>query len=111
MRLLKQTSKVNSLGQSTRIHIDQCQFHIEVVLVLVYALTRHIEAKVITNVSSEATIEVFDSKFSRSGLPFSIVSDNSSSFLSEVFQNYVAQNGVDHVCSLAHSSSSLGQTE
>ena len=113
-RIPKQTSKSEwprPINKWSRLHIDHCFFQNEIILVVVCALTRYIEAEVVKSVNSKATIEMLDTIFSRNGLPSSIVSDNSSSFTSEEFQNYLAQKAIEHVKPAPYHPSSNGQAE
>lgn len=54
---------------------------------MVWASARYIEAGVVKNVSSDVAIEVLDTIFPRNDLQSILISYNSKSFTSEVFQN------------------------
>ena len=59
-----------------------------------------------TSTTAEKTVEVLRSIFAAHGLPEQLVSDNGPQFTSEVFQEFVQQNGVKHIrCSPYHPSS------
>lgn len=47
--------------------------------------------------TTKTTIEICREIFSRFGIPSILVSDNGSSFVLYVFQNFLKQNGIKHI--------------
>ena len=69
------------------------------ILVLVDAHSKWIEAFVTASGTSAVVIEELRSAFARFGLPELIVSDNGPCFTSEEFELFVRRNGIKHVTS------------
>lgn len=64
--------------------------------------TQYIEEEGVKKIRCMVTIVVFDTIYTRIGLAPSIVSDDKSSFTTEVFQNYLPQNGIECIRSHAY---------
>ena len=63
------------------------------------------------SITSAETIEKLKLVFATHGLPCKLVTDNGSSFTSEEFQSFLAQNGIVHVTSAPYHPSSNGLAE
>ena len=68
----------------------------EYILVLVDYFSRFYEVAIMRSVTSTKIIEVLRPNFSRWGFPFSIKSDNGPQFISQEFENYLAEHGIEH---------------
>lgn len=79
-----------------KLQVHHCLFHNEFILVVGCALSKHSDPYVVRNVSFVVAIEMLDTKLYRNDLSSSVVSDYSSSFTSEVLQNYLAQKEIEH---------------
>lgn len=81
-----------------RAHIDfagpleNCMF-----LVVVDAHSKWPEVVVMKSTSSERTIEELRSIFSRFGLPQQLVSDNGPQLVSQEFETFMLENGIQHI--------------
>ncbi|XP_055921606.1 uncharacterized protein K02A2.6-like [Eupeodes corollae] len=80
-------------------------------LVLVDALSKWPEIVVTKSITTQRTLEILSEIFSRFGLPKTIVSDNGTQFKSSQFQQYMAENGIQHLCSSPYNPMSNGQAE
>ena len=92
-----------------RIHVDYPgQFMGHMFLVIVDAHSKWMEVYPTTSSSLQVTIEKLRMCFASLGLPEELVSDNGPSFVSEEFQQFMKNNGIQHICtSLHHPSSNL----
>ena len=80
-----------------RVHVDYAgSIQGSMILVLIDAYSKWIEAHVVSSSTSEVTIEHLSQIFATHGLPKSIVSDNGSCFTSDDFSKFVKQNGIQH---------------
>ena len=61
--------------------------------------------------TAEKTIAELRRVFPIHGLPEQIVSDNGTQFASNLFQQFLKENGIKHVCSAPHYLSTNGETE
>lgn len=96
----------------SRIHIDHAgPFENHIVLVVVDAATKWLEAVPVSSTCSAATIAALSEMFARFGLPKTIVSDNGTSFTSEEFSNFLQKNGIVHVRTAPYHPQSNGQAE
>ncbi|XP_055906626.1 uncharacterized protein K02A2.6-like [Eupeodes corollae] len=80
-------------------------------LILVDALSKWPEIVVTKSITTQRTLEILSEIFSRFGLPKTIVSDNGTQFKSTQFQQYMAENGIQHLCSSPYNPMSNGQAE
>ena len=85
----------------TRLHIDYCgPISGKMVLVVVDSHSKWIEAFPVYTANSQNTIENLRPLFAQFGLPETIVSDNAAYFLSDEFESFLWQNGINHPSSL-----------
>ncbi|CAC5399297.1 unnamed protein product [Mytilus coruscus] len=63
------------------------------------------------NITSESTINVLRTIFSRNGIPSRIVSDNGPQFTSQEFENFMQLNGIKHIRSASYHPSTNGLAE
>ena len=80
-------------------------------LVLVDAHSKWLDAHIMSSITSAKTIETLRSVFAIHGLPRVMVIDNGSSFTSEEFKRFVCKNGIKHVASAAYHPSTNGQAD
>ncbi|XP_033758102.1 uncharacterized protein K02A2.6-like [Pecten maximus] len=66
------------------------------ILVVVDYYSRYFEIDVTKDTSTEKVVDILENMFSRHGLPCSITSDNGPQFKSEMFKQYVCNNGIEH---------------
>ena len=81
------------------------------ILVIVDAYSKYIDAHVVTSATTAATILRLRQTFSTHGLPCTIVSDNGSPFTSREFQQYCSMNGIKHIRSSPFHPASNGLAE
>ena len=95
-----------------RIHVDFAgPFLGHMFMVVVDAHSKWPEVFTMTSTSSEKTIEVLRSLFSRYGLPEQIVTDNGPQFTSAEFSDFTKGNGIKHIRSAPYHPASNGQVE
>ena len=95
-----------------RIHIDYAgPVKGKMILVIVDAHSKWIEAHAVGSATSRATIDKLQLVFATHGLPEVIVSDNGSSFTSEEFSAFVQSNGIKHLTSAPYHPASNGLAE
>ena len=95
-----------------RIHIDYAgPVKSKIILVIVDAHSKWIEAHAVGSATSWATIDKLQLVFATHGLPEVIVSDNGSSFTSEEFSAFVQSNGIKHLTSAPYHPASNGLAE
>ena len=95
-----------------RIHVDYAgPFMGHMFLVIVDAHSKWMEVYPTTSSSSQVTIEKLRMCFASLGLPEQLVSDNGPSFVSEEFQQFMKNNGIQHIRTSPHHPSSNGQAE
>ena len=95
-----------------RLHIDYAgPIQNRMVLVIVDAHSKWIDAHVVDSATSQATIEKLRLVFSTHGLPETIVSDNGTAFTSDEFAAFVRQNGIKHLTSAPYHPASNGLAE
>jgi len=68
----------------------------ENIFVIVDYYPRYFEAVIMKTVTSATIVRVLEGIFGRLGLPYSLRSDNGSLFVSDAFQNFLRDNGVEH---------------
>ncbi|UYV70981.1 K02A2.6-like, partial [Cordylochernes scorpioides] len=96
----------------SRLHIDHAgPFQGKLFLVVVDAYSKWIEAKIVSTTSTETTINSLRELFATHGLADVIVSDNGTSFTSELFKTFLKRNGVRHILCAPYHAASNGQVE
>ena len=79
----------------SRIHVDYAgPIEGKMVLIMVDAHSKWLEALVVNSATSQTTIEKLRSVFATHGLPEVLVSDNGSVFTSADFDEFVRRNGI-----------------
>ena len=71
----------------------------ESILVVVDYYSRFFEVVVMKSMKSHDVIRALNPIFARYGYPFSLKSDNGPQFVSEEFEAYLRENGIQHVTS------------
>lgn len=66
-------------------------------LVMVDAHSKWIEAHIMSNITATTTIDELRQVFAVHGLPDTLVTDNGTTFTSELFGEYMQQNGIHHI--------------
>ena len=95
-----------------RLHIDYAgPIQGKIILVVVDAHSKWLEALTVTAATSQSTIEKLRMLFATHGLPETIVSDNGSVFTSEEFQVFTRRNGIQHLTSAPYHPASNGLAE
>lgn len=95
-----------------RLHIDYAgPFQGKMILVLIDAHSKWIEATCTQNATSAAVIDELRSLFARFGLPETIISDNGTCFVSEEIEVFFRSNGIQHLTSAPYHPASNGLTE
>ena len=69
----------------------------KMLLVIVDAFTKWLEVHVMNSSTAEATVEKLRTTFATFGIPETVVSDNGTCFVSEVFQTFMSRNGIRHI--------------
>ena len=83
-----------------RLHIDYAgPFQGKMILVLIDAHSKWIEATCTQNATSAAVIDELRLWFARFGIPETIVSDNGTCFVSEEIEAFFRSNGIQHLTS------------
>ena len=96
----------------SQMHIDHAGSILEImILIVIDAHFKWIEAHIVPSTSTTATIDKLRSIFATHGLPQTIMSDNGPAFTSAEFKEFLQGNGVEHVFSLPYHPSSNGQAE
>ena len=95
-----------------RVHIDYAgPFEGKMILVIVDAHSKYIDAHVMTSSTTAATILWLRQTFGTHGLPYTLVSDNGTAFTSHELQNYCRSNGIKHIRSAPFHPASNGLAE
>ena len=95
-----------------RLHVDFAgPFLGRTFLIVVDAHSKWPEVITMSSTTSQSTIEVMRSLFSRYGLPEQLVSDNGTQFTSEEFTQFMKRNGVKHIRSAPYHPASNGLAE
>ena len=95
-----------------RVHIDYAgPIQGKMVLVIVDAHSKWLEAHIVQTANSRATIEKLRSVFATHGLPELLVSDNGSPFTSAEFTAFTQKNGIKHLTSAPYHPASNGLAE
>ena len=83
----------------------------QLILIIVDAGTKFIEAHTLTSATSENTIEKLRQTFATHGFPQSIVSDNGTPFKSEIFSEFCKLNGIRQIFVSPYRPASNGMAE
>ena len=94
-----------------RIHIDFAEKNGQSFLLVVDAHSKWPEVCVMNSTTSEATIKELRNIFARHGLPQQVVSDNGPQFRSDLFKEFMSQNGVKHILVSPYHPASNGAVE
>ena len=68
----------------------------EYLLVIVDYYSRFFEVDILKTVTSEKIIEAMDHRFTTHGYPVSMKADNGPQFISQMFEEYLNENGIQH---------------
>lgn len=95
-----------------RLHIDFAgPFEGQMWLIVIDACSKWPEVIAMTSTTTEKTIAVLRSMFSRYGIPDQIVSDNGPQFTAEEFKQFCLSNGIRHTLTAPYHPSSNGEAE
>ena len=95
-----------------RLHVDYAgPFLGKMFLVIVDAHSKWMEIFPMNQSTSTATIEKLRQTFAVHGLPEILVSDNGTCFTSEMFETFLKNNGIRHLCSAPYHPSTNGLAE
>ena len=82
----------------SRLHVDYAGPYCgKILLVIVDAFTKWVEVHVMTSSTADATVEKLRTTFAAFGIPETVVSDNGTCFVGEVFQTFMSRNGIKHI--------------
>lgn len=96
----------------SRIHIDYAgPFEGKMILVVIDAYSKWIEAELVSGSTSQITIDRLRHIFAAQGLPDTVVSDNAACFTSKEFQDFLTSNGIRHVAGAPFHPSTNGLAE
>lgn len=96
----------------SHIHIDYTKpFLGRMFLVIIDAHSKWLEVYPTNATTTQATIERMRQCFAAQGLPQILVSDNGSCFISSEFNQFMTQNGIQHITSTSFYPSSNGLVE
>jgi transposase InsO family protein len=96
----------------TRVHIDHAgPIQGKMILVIVDAHSKWIDAHVVASTSTSATLEKLRTVFATHGLPEVLVSDNGPAFSSTEFREFTQRNGIKHLTSAPYHPASNGLAE
>ena len=98
-------------GPWERVHMDHAEYDGRMILVVVDAHSKWIDAHVTSSTGAQATIECLRRSFADHGVPRVLVSDNAKGFCSEEMAAFCAANGVRQMFSPAWHPNSNGQAE
>ncbi|KAF7686487.1 hypothetical protein C0J45_22906 [Silurus meridionalis] len=95
-----------------RVHVDFAgPFMDSMFLIAVDAHSKWPEVVLMKTTTSEKTVSVLRSIFSRNGLPEQICTDNGRQFISDDFQKFMKLNGVKHITSAPYHPATNGLAE
>uniref|UniRef100_A0A182PW13 RNA-directed DNA polymerase n=1 Tax=Anopheles epiroticus TaxID=199890 RepID=A0A182PW13_9DIPT len=95
-----------------RIHIDFAGPFLGLnFLIIVDAGTKWPEVKIISDITTETTIDKLREFFATFGLPAMLVSDRGTQFTSELFQTFLKKNGIIHRMGAPYHPATNGQAE
>lgn len=95
----------------SRVHIDHFFYENSTCLIAVDASSHYIEVEIVKNTSVDETVDALRVVFSHHGLPDLLCSDNASCFTSYKFQEFLKNNGVEHITSPPFCPASNGLAE
>ncbi|XP_042372461.1 uncharacterized protein K02A2.6-like [Plectropomus leopardus] len=82
----------------SRLHLDFAgPFKGQMFLIMVDAHSKWIEAHLMSNITAPTTIDKLRQVFAVHGLPDRLVTDNGPTFTSELFSEFMQQNGIHHI--------------
>ncbi|XP_061883310.1 uncharacterized protein K02A2.6-like isoform X1 [Entelurus aequoreus] len=82
----------------SRLHMDFAgPFKGQMFLLMVDAHSKWIEAHIMSNITAPTTIDKLRQVFAVHGLPDTLVTDNGPTFTSELFSEFMQQNGIHHI--------------
>ena len=95
-----------------RLHLDYAgPVEGKMVLVMVDAHSKWIEAVHTTSATSAAVMEVCRERFAQFGLPETVVTDNGSCFVGAEFEAFLKMNGIQHITTAPYHPASNGLAE
>ena len=95
-----------------RVHADYAgPISGKMLLVLVDAYSKWVEALVVSSANSQSTIEKMRNVFAAFGIPEILVTDNGTPFTSEEFRQFAKRNGIRHIRSAPYHPATNGQAE
>ncbi|XP_008200522.1 uncharacterized protein K02A2.6 [Tribolium castaneum] len=95
-----------------RIHIDYAgPFLNTYFFIIVDSYTKWIEVFPTSNMTANTTINILRETFARFGLPYTVVSDNGSNFISKEFEDFLKMNGIKHKLIAPYHPATNGQAE
>jgi hypothetical protein len=96
----------------SRLHIDHLgPFQGKLILIVVDAYSKWVEAKIVSSTSAFCTMAVLRGLFATHGIPDIVVSDNATSFVSKDFKTFLERNGIRHILSSPYHAATNGQAE
>ena len=102
----------NSKSPWVRIHLDYLGPYLEkMILVFVDSYSKWVDVIPMSNTKTTFLLECLRYSFATHGLPFVIVTDNGTSFISNKFKTFVQKNGIKHVFTAPYYPSSNGMAE
>nr|XP_037276783.1 uncharacterized protein K02A2.6-like [Rhipicephalus microplus] len=82
----------------SRLHVDYAgPVKGKMLLIVVDAHTKWIEALPVSQANSHSTVEALRTIFSRFGIPRTVVSDNGTPFTAREFEQFMERNGIAHI--------------
>lgn len=82
----------------SRLHVDFAgPFKEQIFLIMVDAHSKWIETHIMSNITAPTTIDKLRQVFAVHGLPDKLVTDNGPTFTSELFSEFMQQNGIHHI--------------
>lgn len=94
------------------LHLDFAgPFRGKVFLVVVDAMSKWVEVKIMSNQTSSETIRALRNMFATHGIPDRIITDNGRTFVSNEFRQFLWSNGIKFATSAPYHPSSNGQAE
>ena len=95
-----------------RVHVDHFgPFRGHIFLILVDSYSKWVEVAPVSSTSSVVTITKLRTWFATHGLPYTLVSDNGTCFVSEEFDGFLKKNGIQYITSPAYHPASNGLAE
>ena len=96
----------------SRIHVDHAiEFLGQHWLVMIDAYSKYPCIYQTTSVSTQTTINLLENSFTHFGYPQTIVSDNATTFTSDLFQQYYMERGIVHLTGAPYHSATNGAAE